>query len=107
MPGQLESKRRKNTVIKRLEKAVPHIRQQFGVNRIGIYGSFARGEQTRTSDVDVLVELKEGYSTLENFIELAEYLEALFKRKVDLITVEGIDKYIRQRVEAEVIWVEG
>lgn len=107
MPGQLASKQRKNTVIKRLEKAASDIRKQFGVKRIGIYGSFARGEQTRTSDVDVMVELAEGYSTLGNFIGLADYLEALFKRKVDLITVEGIDKYICSRVEAEVIWVEG
>ena len=107
MPGQVSSPQRRSHVIKRLEKAVPGIRATFGVKRIGIFGSFARGDETRNSDVDVLVELADGYATLRNFIGLADYLEDLFKRKVDLITVEGIDKYIRPRVESEVIWIEG
>ncbi|OPY38333.1 MAG: Nucleotidyltransferase domain protein [Methanoregula sp. PtaU1.Bin051] len=107
MPGQAAAQRKKSAVVKKLEAAAPAIRSQFGVARIGIYGSFARGEQTKKSDVDVIVDFREGYATLKNFVRLADPLEALFKRNVDLITVEGIDKYIRPRVEAEVIWVEG
>ncbi|MCX6688624.1 MAG: nucleotidyltransferase family protein [Methanoregula sp.] len=107
MPELVTSRRRKSPVIKKMEAAAPAIRSQFGVTRIGIFGSFARGEQTRKSDVDVLVDFAEGYATLKNFVGLADRLEALFKRKVDLITVEGVDKYIRPKVEAEVIWVEG
>lgn len=107
MPGQVAAQRKKSVTIRRLEAAAPAIRSQFGVARIGIYGSFARGEQTKKSDVDVIVDFREGYATLRNFVRLADRLEALFLRKVDLITVEGIDKYIRPRVEAEVIWVEG
>jgi predicted nucleotidyltransferase len=107
MPELVTPHRCKSPVIKKLEAAAPAIRSQFGVTRIGIFGSFARGEQTKKSDVDVLVNFAEGYATLKNFVGLADHLEALFKRKVDLITVEGVDKYIRQNVEAEVIWVEG
>jgi len=107
MPGQLAPQKKKNIVIKKLEAHAPAIRTQFGVKRIGIFGSFARGEQTRKSDVDVLVNFAQGYATLHNFVALCDYLEALFKRKVDLLTVEGIDKYIRHYVEAEVIWIEG
>ena len=107
MPGQIASQRRKSLVIRRFEKAAPTIYKKFGVQRLGVFGSFARGEQTRKSDVDVLVDFADGYATLKNFVGLADRLEALFKRKVDLITVEGVDKYIRPRVEAEVIWVEG
>jgi hypothetical protein len=40
-------------------------------------------------------------------MQLAFYLEDLFSRKVDLLTVKGIDRYIRPRVENEVIWIEG
>jgi uncharacterized protein len=107
MPELVTPHRRKSPLVKKLEAEAPAIRSQFGVTRIGIFGSFARGEQTRKSDVDVLVDFAEGYATLKNFVRLADRLEALFRRNVDLITVEGIDKYIRQRVEAEVIWVEG
>jgi hypothetical protein len=77
------------------------------VKRIGIFGSFARSEQTRSSDVDVLVEFVDGQATFDNFMHLVYFLEDLFGRKVDLLTVRGIDKYIRSRVEREVIWVEG
>ena len=77
------------------------------MERIGIFGSFARGEQKRGSDIDVLVDFAPGHATLKNLVGLAEYLEALFKRKVDLSTLEGLDRYIRENVEAEVIWVEG
>ncbi len=107
MPDLVTPRRRKSPLVKKLEAEAPAIRSQFGVKKIGIFGSFARGEQTKKSDVDVLVDFAEGYATLRNFVELAERLEALFRRNVDLITVEGIDKYIRPRVEAEVIWVEG
>ncbi|HWQ65354.1 MAG TPA: nucleotidyltransferase family protein [Methanospirillum sp.] len=94
-------------IIQQLKHGAPGIRERFGVKKIGIFGSFARGDQTSKSDVDILVELKTEYKTLKNFVALADYLESLFNRKVDLITVEGIDPYIRSRVEAEVIWVEG
>ena len=107
MPGQLNSARKKSIVLKKLDAAAPAIRTQFGVTKIGIFGSYARGEQTRKSDVDVLVDFAQGYATLHNFVGLSDYLEALFRRKVDLLTVEGIDKYIRSYVEAEVIWIEG
>ncbi len=107
MPGQIASKRKKSIVLKKIKAAAPAIRTQFGVTKIGIFGSFARGEQTRRSDVDVLVDFAQGYATLRNFVGLADHLEALFKRKVDLLTVGGIDKYIRHYVEEEVIWIEG
>jgi predicted nucleotidyltransferase len=77
------------------------------VKRIGIFGSFARSEQTRSSDVDVLVEFSDGQATFDNFMHLVYFLEDIFNRKVDLLTAGGIDKYIRSRVEREVIWIEG
>jgi len=99
--------RKKSPIFSRLERAVPDLRADFGVKRIGIFGSFARGEQKRTSDVDVLVEFANGKATFDNFMQLAFHLEDLFSRKVDLLTVKGIDRYIRSRVESEVIWIEG
>ena len=99
--------KRRSPVFLKLGHKIPMVRGQFGVKRIGIFGSFARGEQKRSSDVDVLVEFNEGQATFDNFMQLVYYLEDLFGRKVDLLTVGGIDKYIQPRVEREVIWVEG
>jgi len=108
MPGELiPLRRRKNEKIRRLEKAIPVVKERFGIEKIGIFGSYARGEQTRKSDVGILVEFKEGEATFDNFTQLADFLEELFKRRVDLLTVAGVDKYIRSHVEDEVIWIEG
>lgn len=98
---------RKSPVFQKLGREIKMVRGRFGVKRIGIFGSFARGEQKRSSDVDVLVEFTEGQATFDNFMQLVYYLEDLFGRNVDLVTVSGIDKYLRPRVEREVIWVEG
>ena len=97
----------KNTAAKKLAAAAPAIRRQFGVTRLGLFGSFARGEQTRTSDVDVLVGFAPGSATLHNFIGLSDYLEQLFKRKVDLLTEASLSDLIRPYIERDVIWIEG
>ena len=110
MPSQVPARshrHRKSPVFTKLEKGLPAIKARYGVERIGIFGSYARGDETRTSDVDVLVEFSPGQATFDNFMQLAYDLEDLFKRKVDLLTVAGIDKYIRSQVEREVIWIEG
>jgi predicted nucleotidyltransferase len=71
-------------VIEILRSYEPEIRKIFCVKRIDIFGSFARGEQKDTSDVDILVEFEK--PTFDNFMNLAFFLEDLFQRKVDLVT---------------------
>lgn len=107
MPGQFAPQRKKSSILKKLSVAAPAIRTQFGVTKIGIFGSFARGEQTKKSDVDVLVDFAQGYATLHNFVGLADYLEALFRRKVDLLTESSLSNLIRPYIEQDVIWIEG
>lgn len=107
MPGQFAPQRKKSIILKKLTVAAPAIRTQFGVTKIGIFGSFARGEQTNKSDVDVLVDFAQGYATLRNFVGLADYLEALFRRKVDLLTESSLSNLIRPYIEQDVIWIEG
>ncbi len=107
MPELAAPQSRRNPAVKKLAAAAPALRSRYGIERIGIFGLFARGEQQRGSDIDVLVDFALGHATLKNFVGLADYLESLFKRKVDLSTREGLDRYIREYVEAEVIWVEG
>ncbi len=88
-------------ILKAHEKEV---KRKFGVRKIGIFGSHARGEEKETSDVDILVEFEE--PTFRNFMGLAFYLEDLFDREVDLVTVKGLSPYIRPYVEREVVWSE-
>lgn len=80
------------------------INARFAVKRIGLFGSFARGEQTESSDIDILVEFEK--PTFKNFMDLCFYLEDLLGRKVDLVTIKGLNPRIRPYVEKDVIWTE-
>ena len=64
------------------EKAI--LAQKFGVEELGIFGSFARGEDKPDSDIDILVSIK--IKTLENYIGLLDYLQSKLHKKVDLVT---------------------
>ena len=80
------------------------IKRRFAVRRIGLFGSFVRGEETKKSDIDILVEFED--PTFRNFMNLAFYLEDIFSRRVDLLTPEGISHRIRPYVEKEVVWAD-
>jgi uncharacterized protein len=73
-----------------------------GVNRLGLFGSFARGEQTPESDVDFLVEFEPTRKTFDNFMKLSLLLEELCRRRVELVTTEALSPYIRPYVIDEV-----
>jgi len=81
-----------------------HIRT-FGVRRLGLFGSFARGQQDRDSDIDVLVEFEPGRKTFDNFIQLAFFLEELFERRVELVTTEALSPYLGPHIMREVEYV--
>jgi len=81
-----------------LKKELPHLRAFFGVKRIGLFGSYSKGEQQEDSDVDLLVEFEKPIGL--KFIELSEYIENLLGRKIDIPTPAGI-KSIRVKQVAE------
>ena len=76
---------------------------RFGVKEIGVFGSFARGDQRPDSDVDVLVDLER--HTWDDYVNLLDYLEELFGRKVDLVMKNTIKQVIRKRVLNETVYV--
>jgi uncharacterized protein len=74
----------------------------LGVKRLGLFGSFVRGEQSSESDVDLLVEFQPGQKTFDHFMQLAFMLEELFQRPVELITPESLSPYLLPHVMDEV-----
>lgn len=78
------------------------IKQKYGVKRIGIFGSYARGEQTEGSDVDILVEFEKGCKTFDNYMDLKFFLADLFQQKVDLVTVEALRPQLKDNILREV-----
>lgn len=75
---------------------------RFGVNKVKIFGSVARGEETSNSDIDLLVNCDEKCS-LFDLISLKNELEEILGRKVDIVTEESIHWYIRDKVIQEAI----
>jgi predicted nucleotidyltransferase len=78
----------------------------FGVRKVGLFGSYARGEQTVHSDIDILVDLDPEKETFDNFMDICDYLEQLFKNeKVEVVTSSGLSKYIGPKILNEVKYV--
>lgn len=87
--------------LQRLRDHLGFLRQEFGVSRIGIFGSTAAGEADASSDVDIVVEFERPIGF--RFMELAEALEALMERRVDLVTRTGVETIRLQGVAEEIL----
>lgn len=74
----------------------------FGVVRIGLFGSFVHENHTDESDIDFLVDFEKGKKTLANLVNLGDYLEELFERKVDIVTPQGLSPHIGPHILNEV-----
>jgi len=76
---------------------------RYGINRIGIFGSVARGEDKRDSDIDIYYEGNP--QSLMSSLDLHGELEKLFGRKVDLIRKHSnMNKYLKERINKELIY---
>lgn len=87
-----------------LQRSAPEIRK-FGVQSIGLFGSFIRGEISPESDVDVLVEFVR--PSFDNYMELKFFLEELFGREVDLVLANSLKTPIKPKIMREVLYAEG
>jgi predicted nucleotidyltransferase len=90
-------------ILETLEKN-KEVLKKYEVKRIGLFGSFVRGEQKENSDIDFLIEFEN--PNFDNFMDLVFYLEDLFGREVELITNGSISPYIQPYIEKEVKWYE-
>jgi uncharacterized protein len=80
------------------------LRKKYKVKEIGIFGAYVRQEQTKNSDVDVLVSF---YETIDlfTFVELENYLSDILGVKVDLVMKEGIKPRLKERILNEAVYV--
>jgi predicted nucleotidyltransferase len=77
-----------------------------GVQRLGVFGSFGRGEAVKDSDVDVLVRFDDTARTFDNLYAVAEALEEVFQRRVDLVTEDALSPYLRPHILKDVKYVD-
>lgn len=77
-----------------------------GVKRLGLFGSFARGDEREGSDVDVLVGFSPEARTIDNLFKVGDALEEVFQRRVDLVTEDALSPYLRAGILREVRYVD-
>ena len=88
-----------------LRKHKKELKERYKVKSIAIFGSYARGEQKETSDIDILIDYYEPISLLK-LIELENYLSDLLGVKVDLITKNSIhNPYVKKSIEEDLIYI--
>ena len=94
-------------VINKLKLQYPYLSSEFGIKRIGIFGSVVRGVENEESDIDLIVEFEQPIGL--KFMKLTEFMENLFGRKVDILTKEGIRnirvKKVALDIEKDIIYV--
>lgn len=72
----------------RLREQFPYLSAEYGIIRLGIFGSYAKGTAREESDIDLIIEFKTPLGL--RFVELIDYLEQLFHVPVDGLTPAGI-----------------
>jgi len=87
-----------------LRQKKPILRERFGVFEIGIFGSYVRGEEKDTSDLDILVELERPVGLIK-FVGLQNYLSDELGEKVDLVTKSALKPRIKKNILSEVVYV--
>lgn len=87
-------------MLKKNRAAILAIAAKHGASNVRIFGSVVRGEDTRESDVDLLVDMADGRS-LYDLVGFQQEIEALVGRTADVLTENGLDCYLKDRVLAE------
>lgn len=86
--------------IDEIKRKILPILQRYGVTRVGLFGSWVRGEIREDSDIDILVEIEKDISLLD-FVGLKLEIEEVLGRKIDLVEYSTIKPLLRERILKE------
>ncbi len=86
-----------------LRKYMPELEEKYKVKDIGIFGSYAREEQGKSSDIDILVSFSGPIGW--EFFDLKEFLESVLDMEVDLVTIGALKPQLRDEILQEVIYL--
>lgn len=78
--------------------------ERFGITRIGIFGSFARGDQILSSDIDMVIEMEKERKSIHNFLRMKRFLEEELGRKIDMGFEHSLKPIIREKVKKQIVY---
>lgn len=96
----------KDEILNKLEEIKPTLYNKFYIKNLGLFGSYVRGENSPSSDIDILIEYDESKAfSLFTIIELEDFLTKLFNIKVDLVNKKSIKPALKENILKEVIFI--
>lgn len=95
---------KKDEIIDIMRESKPELNSRYGVERLGLFGSYVRQRQRKKSDIDILVAFNRDID-LFDFLDLREYLEGKLSAKVDLVMESALKPVLGRRILAEVEYV--
>ncbi len=93
-----------NEIINKLKELKPSLQAEFKITELGVFGSFARNEQTQNSDIDILIDYEDGTSIL-TLGGLQYALSEIFGKKVDIVMKKSLKRNIGKQILSEVLYV--
>ena len=79
---------------------------RFGIRKVGLFGSYVRGDESDTSDIDLLIDFDPALENFDNYMAVCDIFEQLFKdERVEIVTKNGLSPYIGPKILKEVQYV--
>ena len=91
-------------IIKSIKSIKKELKEQFGIEQVGIFGSYSRGENVPDSDLDLIVDFK--YNSFKDVFKVEDFLmKKIGIKKIDLVTQDKINSFARETMMRDVIYV--
>lgn len=94
----------KDELLRDLTDLKSELKQQFGIEKIALFGSYARNEANEESDVDIVI-LKSKQRTLANRLAAIKMIEKRVHKKVDMGYLDSMKTFIQNRIKKDLIYV--
>src|ERR1700759_4353997 len=95
----------KENIIAILQSQKPEL-SKFGVQSVGLFGSYLRNEQSDKSDIDLIIDFEPGKENFDNYMSVYDLVERIFTgERIELVTKNGLSKYIGPKILNNVMYV--
>ncbi len=91
-------------ILKILREEFPYLKERYGISKIGLFGSYSRGEQDAESDIDLLVQIERPIGFFK-FVAIEEYLKEKLGAEVEMVMEDALKPVIKPYVMKEVVYV--
>jgi len=92
----------KETILAFLKAHKQEFKEKYAVEKIGLFGSYAKNEANENSDIDIVVKMP---SSFDAYYDFKEYLESSFGKKVDLGLEKSIRSFVANEIQKDIIYV--